>query len=52
MTKKPVPGWPTSEPHVATEEEQRSSRMAVWMLLITAAVVVLGYMLVNRMFGF
>ena len=50
--KTPVPGWPTGpDAHTPTEAEKSTGRMAIWMLLIAAAVVVLGYLLVNRMLG-
>lgn len=49
----PVPGWPTGpDAHKSTEGERTQGRMALWMLLIAAAVIVLGYLLVNRMLGF
>jgi len=52
MKKPPVPGWPTEgESHAPTEAEKTTGRMAIWMLLIAAAVIVLGFLLVNRMLG-
>jgi hypothetical protein len=50
--KTPIPGWPTEgESHTRSEAEKTTSRMAIWMLLIMVAVVLLGYLLVNRMLG-
>jgi hypothetical protein len=51
--KTPVAGWPSGDDvHTPTEAEKSTGRVALWMLLIAAAVVVLGYLLVNRMLGF